>query len=863
MFDYRNPLTAMFQELNTDEKGITDFEAMLRLKKFGLNKLKNIKKTKSIFKFLSQFKDTMVMILAIAALLALFMGEPRDAAIILIIIFINALIGFFQEFKAERILSAFSQHLSSFSKVIRNSKLKKILSSEIVPGDILFLEAGDAVPADARLIESFNLRVNEFSLTGESLPRPKFVNDITQDKPLADITNTIFMGTSVIDGEAKAVAVKTGMNTEFGKIAKQVQTVKEELTPLQKQLEHIGKTTIKIALVIVVSTLILFYFLGRSPKESLLFAVAAAVAVVPEGLPAATSIALSLGAQRMLKEKALVKKLLHVESLGSVTTICTDKTGTLTTGEMTVAKAISWREAANDDLLVKILVLCNNAGLDQKVGDPLEVALLKYAQNQKVDIDLVQKDNPQIFEIPFSSNRKMMTTVCGQNGNAHGYVKGASAEVLKRCCLTSIEKEQIMKNHDEMAALGLKVLALAHRDLGAQKDFKNFEIEKDMEFVGLVGLEDPPRDGVAEAIKLCREAQIKVFMVTGDNGLTALAIANQIGLVTSGQTVQVITGDKLHQIDDDHLKQIFESEQVIFARIDPAQKLRIVKNLQEMKEIVAVTGDGVNDAPALVKADIGIAMGQVGTEVSKEAADMILLDDNFATIIKAIREGRRIFDNVKKFVFYVFSSNSGELFVALFGILAGLPLPLLAIQILAIDLGTDVFPSLALGVEEAEQGIMRQSPRSKTNRVMDISMLVRLLAVGLTMALLSLAVYIFTLYRGGWHYGQFLANDSPLYFQATATVYLTLVFCQVANVFSARTGKFRLGNLLANRWLIFGEIISFTMLFAIFYWPPLQNTFKVLPPRPWAWIFAIISFFAFLSLSEWLEKKLSGLKRLG
>lgn len=863
MPDYQKPIPTLFQELQTTEKGITDFEALIRLRKFGLNRLKNIKKTKLIFKFLSQFKDIMVVILGVAALLALIMGEPRDVVIIIIIILINALIGFIQEFKAERILAAFSKHLSSFSKVVRNGKIKKLLSSEIVPGDVIFLEAGDAVPADARIIEAFDLRVNEFSLTGESLPRPKSVCDISEEKPLADIENTLFMGTSVTEGEVKAIVTKTGMNTELGKIAEKVQTVKEELTPLQKELEYIGKTTVKIALVIVVSTLLLFYFLGKTPKESLLFAIAAAVAVVPEGLPAATSVALSLGAQRMLKEKALVKKLLHVESLGSVTTICTDKTGTLTTGQMTVVKIVPWGEKNSTDLFLRNLVLCNNADAAQKIGDPLEIALLQYVQTQHVDIESVQENHPEVFEIPFSSERKMMTTVCLVDNNHHAYIKGASVAILKRSRLSQEEKDQIANTHDEMAASGLKVLALAYRDLGQRKDFKNFSIEEDLEFIGLVGLEDPPREGVAEALQSCREAGIKVYMVTGDNGLTALSIAKQIGLVKKNLEVKIITGDVLHQMDDETLRKTLKTEQVVFARIDPNQKLRIVKNLQELKEVVAVTGDGVNDAPALVKADIGVAMGEVGTEVSKEAADMILLDDHFATIVSAIQEGRRIFDNVKKFVFYVFSSNSGELFVALFGILAGLPLPLLAIQILAIDLGTDVFPSLALGVEEAEQRIMTQKPRAKGNRVMDATMLIRLLSVGLAMAILALLVYVFVLYQGGWRYGQFFIEDNSLYNKATASVYVTLVFCQMANVFSTRTGKFSFKNIFSNHWLVIGEIISFIILFSILYWPPLQGVFKVLPPSPIAWVFAIISFFIFFSLSEWIEKRLEGLKRLG
>lgn len=855
---YQEPISGIFKKFNTSPNGLSEKGAFFRLKKHGLNQLKKIKKTPLIFKFFNQFKDIMALILVFAGFLAFLIGEPRDSIIIFFIVFINSIIGFIQEYKAEKILAAFAKHLPSFSKIIREGKLKKILTTQLVPGDILILEPGDAIGADGRLIEAYDLKTNDFSLTGESQPQIKKVHQIKKERIVTDIDNMVFMGTSVIEGEAKAVIVKTGMETEFGKIAQQSQKVKEEPTPLQKELIHAGKATVKIAFIIVFITLSIFFLLGKGPKESFLFAIAAAVAVVPEGLPTATSIALSLGAQRMLKKKALIKNLLHVESLGSVTTICTDKTGTLTTGKMTLISTYPGLNNFPNNLKKKFyqtLILCNNATLGKRsVGDPLEVALLKFAKKQKINIAKIQKENPRFFEIPFSSKEKMMTVVCKTNGNYYVYTKGATLEILELCKLTQKEKKAIIENNDKMARSGLKVLALAYKNLGKKKDFKKKEIEKKLIFLGLVGLEDPPREGVTEAIRLCKKAQIRTIMITGDQGLTALAIAKQIGL--SSNKTEAITGFKLHHSDDEKLKNILKKD-VIFARIDPGQKLRIVKNLQEIKEVVAVTGDGVNDAPALVKADIGVAMGKIGTDVAKEAADMILLDDHFATIVNAVKEGRRIFDNARKFVFYIFSSNSGELFVALFGVILGLPLPLIAIQILAIDLGTDVLPSLALGTEKEEPDIMETLPRSKTERVMSGKMISRLFFVGLTMASLSLLVYIFALYEGGWHYGSPLDTNNNLYFTATASAYAALVFSQIANAFSCRSDKVSISKLgfLTNHSLIYAEIISLALLLGIINFAPLQNIFRTASPSLATWFFVFLSFFIFLGLSEWWKKK--------
>jgi len=854
---YRKNISEIYKEFSTSPSGLSAEEAASRLKKIGKNQLKKIRKTPLILKFFLQFKDLLVIILLVAALLALTMQEPRDALIILVIVIINAIIGFIQEYKAEKVLSALKEHLPSYSKATRNNKLEEVLTEDLVPGDILVLEPGDAVGADARIIESFDLKTNDFSLTGESSLQAKKAYNIAESKSLTDIDNMVFMGTLVAEGKAKTIVVATSMNTEFGKIARETQVVKEAPTPLQREMIHTGKTVAKIASAVAVIALGLFYFiLHRELKECLLFAIAAGAAVVPEGLPAAMSIALSLGAQRMLKKKALVKKLLHVESLGSVTTICTDKTGTLTTGEMSLIRTlpdISEIKSKNlGDIFLRTLLLCNDASIDPKpVGNPLEIALLKYVLKVKPEI-VSEKETKKIFDIPFSSDRKMMTVVYGGNEQI-AYSKGATEEILECCSLGASEKKRVLDKNNQMAKNGLKVIALAYKKIGKRNDFIKENLEKSLEFISLVGLSDPPRQEVYEAISICKKAKIRVIMLTRDYDLTALHIAQEIGLI--GKDGRAISSGDLHGMDDDRLKEILKTE-TVFSRIEPMQKLRIVKCLQEMGEVVAVTGDGVNDAPALVKADIGVAMGKIGTQVAKEAADMIILDDNFATIVVAVREGRRIFDNAKKFVYYVFSSNSGELFAPFFGIMIGLPLPLIAIQILAIDLGTDVFPSLALGIEKEEEGIMERAPRSQFEKIMSLPMLWRLLDVGVVMGILALVIYIITLYQGGWHWGEFLAENNKLYWSATATVYTTLVFCQIANAFSCRSGResvFKIG-FFSNHWLLGAEIISAVLLWLVIGFPPLQNVFRTAWPSALAWILIFASFFIFLAFIEIWKK---------
>lgn len=852
---YQKTLATIYKELNTDIKGLDLPEVNRRLSKNGKNIIKEVKKKPLILKFLAQFNDIMAIILIVAGILAYFVSEPRDGIVIFTIVIINSIIGFIQEYRAERIMDAFSKHLPSYTRVIRNREEVQILASNVVPGDILVIGAGDKIAADARLIEAYRFKVNSFSLTGESVPQTKQAINIKKDVGIIDMDNMIFMGTNAVDGEAKAVVIATGMQTHFGTIAQRSQEIKEELTPLQKELVHTGKMVAKIALGITSVTLIIMIVLGKEIHNSVLFAIAAGLAMVPEGLPAAMSVALSLGAERMLKKNALIKRLVHVETLGSVTTICTDKTGTITKGIMTVSSVYN---PTNNDLLFQNMILCNNAHLGKEnTGDPLEIALLEHCQNNNIDQAKIAKEYHHILELPFSSERKMMSKIYEYNHENVIFSKGAPNIIIDKCRLSAREKENILSINDKYAKKGLRVLAFAYRNTKNNiniSDKNTDKFENDLIFLGLVALIDPVREGVAEAISLCRQSKIKIHMITGDYGLTALAISKMAGLANNN--TKVITGEQLAKMDDNTISKILDVE-TVFARIEPEQKLRIVKVLQDKREVVAVTGDGVNDAPALVKADIGVAMGKIGTDVAKEASDMILMDDHFATIVNAIREGRRIFDNAKKFVYYVFSSNSGELFTPMIGLFTGLPLPLTGIQILAIDLGTDVFPSLALGVENEEKNIMKQPPRTGNDRIMDFNKLINLLQVGLVMAALALTIFLVTLYKGGWHWGEALDENNILYYRATASVYATLVFCQAANALSCRSNTrsiFQIG-LFSNIWLIYAEIISAIMLAAMMWWPPIQHAFKTAAPSAFSWILIFLSFFIFLAWAE-LRKKL-------
>ncbi|OGD63134.1 hypothetical protein A2215_01565 [Candidatus Berkelbacteria bacterium RIFOXYA2_FULL_43_10] len=850
---YQKSIEDLFSELTSSPEGISEKDALFRSAKYGLNRLQQVRRTPLFLKFLHQFYDILALILFIASVLAYLTGGINDALIIIGIIFLNAFIGFAQEYKAERILSAFKKNLPSYSKVIRSGNLKRILSMNLVPGDIMVLEAGDIIAADARLFESYNLEVNEFSLTGESQTRMKDHDARSiQTSTLLDIKDCVFMGTEIANGEAKALVVKTGMETEYGQIAKFSQEIREEATPLQKEMMHTGRMVAKISFGVALFMLILLYFLGRDIKESMLFAIAAGVAMVPEGLPAAMSVALSLGARGMLKKKALVKTLYHAETLGSTTVICTDKTGTLTTGNLKVVSTYVPSSLGSSVFERTLNHSIEPSANIKEIGDPLEKAMIEYLKFK--NYPETTKKEKRILDIPFSSERKMMSSVWEEDHGKIIYSKGAVTEILSHCKLNSAEREKIMLENDKMAESGYKVIALAFNNLSSVSAIDQKIIEENLIFTGLIGFEDPPREEAKEALSICKKAGIKVFMLTGDYKLTALSIAKEIGL--ADDSTPTLSGEELHAMDDNRLRESL-SKGAIFAQLESGQKLRIVQNLQAMGEIVAVTGDGVNDVPAIVKGNIGIAMGKIGTEVTKESADMILLDDNFATIVKAIKEGRRIFDNAKKIIYYVFSSNSGELFAPLFGVLLGLPIPLIAIQILAIDLGTDVLPSLALSFEKEEAGIMKQKPRSSKGGIMNWKMVENLLITGLTMGILALIVFVISLYLGGWRYGEMPALSDINYKSALGASYATLVVCQFANILSLRGQKISVwkNKLTSNIWLIYAEIVSFALLFAILFIPAMQKIFYTNPIKPIVWIAIAISFFIFLSITEYRKSK--------
>jgi len=753
------------KNLEAEKTGLSAFEAQKRILKFGSNTL--LRKTPLPYFqiFFDQLADLLVLLLIFAALLSFVLGDTRNGVAISMIVLLNALIGFTQEFKAEKILRALTEFLPSYVKVKRDNQDLQIPSSYLVPGDIVMIGEGDKVPADIRLIESYDLRTNDQALTGEANPQNKMVRDYLDDHlSLIEVENCLFMGTVIASGEGIGVVTGTGMKTEFGQIAKKTTEIDKTLSPLQDKTRKMAKKIALIAVFVMIGLIIYKYFVGHDILDALIFSVAVAAALVPEGLPATISVALSLGAKDLADRKALVRNLVSVETLGSVTIICSDKTGTITTGQMKVREVWSDLDLKIDSrekerLINEVCVLCNNAqiNLHGEFGDQTEIALLDWAKN-KVDIEDLRKKYHKVTETPFNAKRRFMSVNFFDGEKNFELLKGAPEIIIKKCQLSEQEKEKILKKFKELALQGFRVLGLAYNKT----------------FLGLVAIFDPPRPEVAQAIQQCQEGGIKVLMVTGDNAVTARSIGQMVGIIKKDNfDNEVVEGTVLEKMSDIELRSILR-EKTIFARILPEQKYRIVDNLMKMGEIVAVTGDGVNDAPALKRADIGIAMGKIGTDVSREAADMILIDDNFATIVQAVKEGRMIFDNIKKFLFYIFSSNFGELSTVVVGILFGLPLPITAIQILSVDLGTDILPSMALIAEPAEGNVMQTKPRSKETQLLTGDSFLRLVLIGLVMGIGAVWSFSFTNKLTG------------SYAAATTASLATLVICQAFNIFLSR-----------------------------------------------------------------------------
>jgi len=808
---------------------------------------------------------------------------PQLCWAIVVVILINGAFSYWQEYQAERAAEALQALLPRKVTVRRESEERLIAASDVVPGDLLLLTEGVAIPVDARVIVSERLRVDMSSLTGESRPVPRTAQSVdVAGRVSAALPNLVFAGTSVVSGRGEAVIFATGANTEFGRLAQLTQAQTEQQSPLQKELESVTRVVTLLAVGIGLVFFVVGTMLGGlSTVSAFLFAIGIIVANVPEGLLPTLTLSLALGVRRMAGRKALVKRLSSVETLGATTVILTDKTGTLTENEMTVRQlwtsGFDYRVSgtgyeatgrvepvgnnAGDgivDELLRTAALCCDAHVVERqgprrrlevTGDPTEAAILVAACKAGISRDAL-KSWPRLAELPFDSVRKRMTTIQQIDASPTACVKGAPSELFPRC--TSVRwkgtavsfdesRQRLAREvHDRMAGRGLRVLAVATRRLddGYQRNrqWRVEDVERDLTLLGLIGMEDPPRPEVSGAVAACKRAGIRVFMVTGDDGLTGAAIGREIGL---NRTTRIVSGLELESINDTELTELLQKSEVLFARVSPEHKLRLVQILQRHGDVVAVTGDGVNDAPALKRADIGIAMGVTGTDVAREAADMVLADDNFASIVAAIEEGRAVYDNVRKFVTYIFASNVPELVPFVVFVLFRIPLPLTIMQILAVDLGTDLFPALALGAEAPESDVMTRRPRQRSERLLNLPTLLRAYGwLGMLEAALSLSGYFFVFWLAGWHSGMPLSDSGPLYVTATTMTLAGIVACQVGNAFACRSRSESIWHLGfgTNRMLLGGIAAELKLLLVLIYTPPLRTVFGLAPLSPWHWL---------------------------
>jgi len=882
------PIDEVFDELKTSINGLTSEEAKLRLKKYGYNKLSEKRQIPFIHKFISHLRDLFGILLLVASILSYISGNPDLALIILAVVFVNIFVSMFQESRAEKAMATLKSWMPEFAKVIRDRELKKISVREIVPGDIIFLDEGDRVPADARLIEAFDLWANNVPLTGESEPQPRVAEAVkTVEKAYLYAPNLVFMSTSVAKGQGKAVVYSTGMNTQFGKIANLTQTIREEESPLQKEIALTAKYDFIIAVAVgAIFFASSFLFLHASLATSIFFMIGVMVACVPEGLQVTVSSALAINVLKMVKQNVLVKRLSAVQTLGSVTVICTDKTGTITKGEMTVnklwvkdrvidvsglgynpvgnftsnGKPLRKDGTASLEKLLEIAALCNGAKVDPPsdrnrnwsvIGDPTDgallVAALKYGLN--IQDELVEK--PIIDILPFSFERKRMTTVHKLNGDVYIYTKGAPRNTLDVCSKVLVDGKVEELNEENMMFIesrihefaneGLRVIAVAYKNLPKNEYIKD-EVEKELIFVGLAAMRDPPRTEVKDAVLKAKQAGVKTVIITGDYGPTAQAIAQEVDIVEQ-QCCQIVRGVDLENLSDQAIIDEVHKGDVIFARVSPEQKLRIVKVIKQSGEVVAVTGDGANDAPSLKEADIGVAMGASGTDVAREAADIVLLNDSFASIVKAIESGRAIYENIRKFIVYVFSHNWAELIPFVLYAVLGIPLPLLVPQVLAIDLAIDVIPSLALSREPPEAGIMQEPPRSIKERLFTRKVLLRSVFIGVIIAAGAMIGCLNAWAAGGWHFGMQLAADSQVYAKGVTMTFAGIVVAQAGNVLACRTSKqsiFRT-SLKTNKWIIFGIISQIGILSLLIYVPVMQGIFTTtaLNLSDWAFLLSL------------------------
>ncbi len=897
---YLKSVKEVFGALKTGEKGLSKEDAAKRLSQYGENQLVALRKTPRWLQFLLQFREVLVIILVIAGVISFAIGSFGSGLIMFIIVLVNAGIGYFQEYKAERIMDSLKKLVQSPAKVYRDKELTELPQEKLVPGDIIYLEEGDKVPADIRIIESFNLRTNDFSLTGESMPQEKHSNTIKKKSSLADRDNMAYLGTTVASGDAKGVIVATGMNTELGKIASLAQEEKKSKSPLQMEMQSIANRITVFAIIIAVFLFGVTIWQGLGINLGLIYALGIAVAVVPQALPMQITVALSNGVARLAKKNAVIKKLSSVETLGSTNVICTDKTGTLTKNEMTVAylwfdgqqyevtgvgyepegkilnssgKELTEDEIDKIEIMLDTATMASNAEIHEPdadhpgwypIGDPTEAALITVSTKLGTRSPKEDEENPELKEFPFDSERKRMSSIRQFGKRKVLCMKGAIGSVLsvskfiykrgKAAKLTKKDIDMLDALNVEYSRKAMRVLAFGYRELKDEKrDYDMEDVEKNIILLGLMAMNDPPKEGVKEAIDGAHEAHIKTYIMTGDHAITAQAVGQQISLSPKNKEAVVITGEELSELDDKKLKKIMkDNESLIFSRVSPEDKLRIVKVLKSDGEVVAVTGDGVNDAPALKSAHIGVAMGSIGTDVAKEASELILLDDSFSTLVYAIREGRTIYNNLKKTILASLTSNGAELSIVLLGLagvaLFGWPIPILAIQVLAIDLLAEILPLTALTFDPGSKDLMTSPPRAQGEHILNRYTMLEILFLGFIMGGLGFASFWMFIQRTGVE----LTMTHAFYPRATTLSYATIVFCQFVNILSRRYNYDSLFSrtFWNNKKILWSIVISIGLTMIAIYTPFINKFLGFAPLVLSDWVSVLVAVAIFLLVHE-------------
>jgi magnesium-transporting ATPase (P-type) len=872
----------LYRELGTKEEGLSSDEAWQRLRRYGPNTLPSARKVNLLRRFILQLKNWFSILLSLASVLSFLSGSIYSdggsfymGSAILLVVFLIAFFGLIQEYRAEKIVQAVTKLIPTKAKVFRDGQPCEVKVAEVVPGDVVLLEGGDRVPADLRLISAFEVSVDNSILTGESEPQRRFATTQIASSSVnsTELQNILFSGTAMVTGTAKGIVIKTGKETEFGRVVSLSREIREPLSTLQKEIDYMGKMNLLVAVLVGAAFFgVALVLVKLTVTESILFTVGVIVSLVPEGLQLTVALSLALTAFAMSKLNVVVKRLSSVQTLGSMTALCVDKTGTITSGEMMIEKlwasgkvfhvtgdgysskgfvTVEGRRVDRSERphilrLFEVAAFCSNAKLNPPsdrigrwsvLGDHTDGAFLVFAGKGDFNVAQALAENPRIGLLPFDSQRRMMTSVHrNSDGNVLAYTKGACSEILDKCTsifynnrsipLTDEAKKIVIRQMDDFAREGYRVLALAMKVLPHRTFETTSDVEKEMTFLGLAALRDPPRPGVQIAVREANRAGVRVIMLTGDYELTAETIAKKTGIITKSSYV-VVSGSELGQMTDEEVAKLLYRKEVVFARITPEQKLRIVKILKSKGETVATTGDGVNDAPALLEANVGIAMGVGGTDIARESADMVLLDNNFVSIIEGIKFGRSTLDNLRRFVYYVFTHNFAQLLTFIAFVLLGIPLPLTVLQILAIDLAMDVLPSLALIVEPPEPDVLTKSLKRMRSRLIDARILLRALYLGLVVGAVALFWAFNTWSQAGWVFGQSTVANPTEYARGTTAVMVAIMAGQLGNIFAARTSResaFAV-SLLRNRWLLIGISAQIGILIAIVYFPFLQSLF--------------------------------------